>query len=100
MNGGGMGMNGGGGRRGDKGYCLFVYNIPATADDTFLVGLFKQFGTVLSARVVQEQGVNKGYGFVNMANRDEATKAVDSLNGLTIYEKPLQVSFKASKNTY
>lgn len=95
-NGGGGGGNGSG-RSGDKGYCLFIYNIPSAADDGFLVKLFNQFGTVLSAKVKRDQGVSRGYGFVNMANRAEAERAVNTLNGQTLYEKQLQVSFKTTK---
>ena len=80
---------------GFNGYCIFIYNIPPTADEQFLYQTFAQFGTVTSTHVMRDQQRrSKGYGFANMPNIYEAQRAVAMLNGKNFYGKILQVSFK------
>lgn len=40
----------------------------------------------------------KGFGFVTMTNYEEAVLAIQSLNGYTLGNRVLQVSFKTNKN--
>lgn len=40
-------------------------------------------------------GKCKGYGFVTMANYEEALPAITALNGTTLNNRVLQVSFKS-----
>lgn len=78
---------------------LFVYNIGPDTDEKSLYGLFSRYGRVIKVNVIRNAatGTGKGYGFVTMPNYNEATLAISSLNGVKIFEKPLQVSFKATK---
>ena len=39
----------------------------------------------------------EGFGFVTMTNYDEAVAAIQSLNGYTLGNRVLQVSFKTNK---
>lgn len=84
---------------GSDGHILFVYNIGADTDEKTLWQMFARYGTVQKVNVIREgaTGTGKGYGFVTMANYEEAVLAIESLNGLTFFGKPLQVSFKTSK---
>ncbi len=61
---------------------LYVGNLPYTADDSTLRGLFEAFGEVHSARVVSDRdsGQSKGFGFVEMNDAD-AQSAMSALNG-------------------
>lgn len=80
---------------GFQGYCIFVYNIPQEADESFLFELFKRFGTVSSIRVMRDQQMkSKGFGFANMLSLMEAQRAISALNGVEVCGKKLQVSFK------
>ena len=89
------------GMNSDEGYVLFVYNINPDADERFLWQLFAPFGAVQKVNVIKDYGKNqgKGYGFVTMTNYPEAMNAIQGLNGYRRHGgKPLQVSFKTSKN--
>ena len=72
---------------------LYVGNLPYTADDTSLRGLFEGFGEVHSARVVSDRdsGQSKGFGFVEMADGD-AQKAMSALNGQELDGRALRVN--------
>lgn len=61
---------------------LYVGNLPYTADDSTLRGLFEAYGEVHSARVVSDRdsGQSKGFGFVEM-NDSDAQSAMSALNG-------------------
>src|SRR5262249_22126922 len=62
---------------------IYVGNLPydTTGDD--LVELFQTYGTVTSGQVIIDKfsGRSRGFGFVEMANDDEAQAAIDALNG-------------------
>lgn len=62
---------------------LYVGNLPFSTDDQSLRQLFETKGAVSSAQVVidRETGRSRGFGFVEMSNDNEATEAVNSLNG-------------------
>lgn len=78
-------------------WCLFVYNIPETANDSFLYSRFSPYGAISSVNIIRDETSKcKGYGFVNMVNYEEAYNAICKLNGQPVVEngKQLQVSFK------
>ena len=62
---------------------LYVGNLSYNTSSSELEQLFTQYGAVQSAEVIndRETGRSKGFGFVEMANDDEAQKAIDALNG-------------------
>ena len=81
------------------GWCLFVYNLAPDTEENLLWQLFGPFGAVQSVKVIRDLQTNKckGFGFVTMTNYDEALVAIQSLNGYTLGNRVLQVSFKTSK---
>lgn len=92
--------NGGGNAMGEAGFVLFVYNIGPESDERELWQLFSPFGVVQKVNVIRDTAKNtgKGFGFVTMANYQEAMSAIHNLNGYKYYQnKPLQVSFKTPK---
>ena len=81
-------------------WCIFVYNLPESAEDSLLYQLFCPFGAIASVRVMKDSQTKKckKYGFVNMMSYEEAYGAILHLNGHMCEGKPLQVSFKTPKN--
>src|SRR5947209_1493911 len=73
---------------------IYVGNLPydTTGDD--LVQLFQTYGTVTSGQVIIDKfsGRSRGFGFVEMANDDEAQAAIDALNGTPYGSRPLTVN--------
>jgi RNA recognition motif-containing protein len=62
---------------------LYVGNLSYSVDSSALEQLFSPHGTVESAQIINDRdtGRSKGFGFVEMANDDEAAKAIAALNG-------------------
>ncbi|GFS93867.1 ELAV-like protein 4 [Trichonephila clavipes] len=82
-----------------SGWCIFVYNLAPDTEENLLWQLFGPFGAVQSVKVIRDLQTNKckGFGFVTMTNYDEALVAIQSLNGYTLGNRVLQVSFKTNK---
>ena len=72
---------------------LFVGNLSYQATEEDLRELFQQAGTVQSVRIVTDQftGRPRGFGFVEMSTPEEATRAVDQLNGRVFRDRNLVV---------
>ncbi|KAG8199358.1 hypothetical protein JTE90_011819 [Oedothorax gibbosus] len=82
-----------------SGWCIFVYNLAPDTEENLLWQLFGPFGAVQSVKVIRDLQTNKckGFGFVTMTNYDEALVAIQTLNGYTLGNRVLQVSFKTNK---
>ncbi|KAL5279497.1 exc-7.2 family protein [Megaselia abdita] len=82
-----------------SGWCIFVYNLAPETEDNVLWQLFGPFGAVQSVKVIRDLQTNKckGFGFVTMTNYEESLVAIQSLNGYTLGNRVLQVSFKTNK---
>lgn len=80
------------------GWCIFVYNLAPDTEDSVLWQLFGPFGAVQSVKVIRDFATQKckGFGFVTMTNYEESLLAIQNLNGFTLGNRILQVSFKAS----
>jgi len=62
---------------------LYVGNLSYQVTSEDLQQLFEPFGAVTSAQVLndRETGRSRGFGFVEMANDDEADAAIEGLDG-------------------
>lgn len=110
-----------------SGWCIFVYNLAPETEENVLWQLFGPFGAVQSVKVslnlriyptIQKSEIIqsnysalfllqvirdlqsnkcKGFGFVTMTNYEDAVVAIQSLNGYTLGNRVLQVSFKTNK---
>merc|ERR550525_126233 len=82
-----------------SGWCIFVYNLAPETEENILWQLFGPFGAVQNVKVIRDLQTNKckGFGFVTMTNYDECLVAIQSLNGYTLGNRVLQVSFKTNK---
>jgi cold-inducible RNA-binding protein len=73
---------------------IYVGNLSYEADNASLDQMFKPYGTVASAQVIMDRdsGRSKGFGFVEMGSSDEATAAINALNGKDINGRAVTVS--------
>jgi len=80
---------------------LYVYGIPPESNATTLYELFSPFGGILNVRPIldlQKEGKPcKGFAFINFRKYEEACLAMVAMNGFVYGGKPLQVSFKQSR---
>ena len=63
---------------------IYVGNLSYSTTSSDLEQLFGQHGSVQSAEVISDRatGRSKGFGFVEMGSDDEATAAINALNGV------------------
>merc|ERR1712117_321974 len=80
-----------------QGVNLYVKNLDDTIDDERLRKEFAPYGTITSAKVMNEKGRSKGFGFVCFSSPEEATKAVTEMNGRIVVAKPLYVALAQRK---
>ena len=73
---------------------LYVGNLPYSITDSRLEEIFAAYGTVTSAQVIMDRdtGRSKGFGFVEMANDNEAQAAIDALNLASVDGRNLTVN--------
>jgi len=73
---------------------IFIAGLSYQVNDADLAELFKEYGTVTSAKVVIDRQTNrsKGFGFVEMEDNEEAAKAISELNGAEFDGRTLAVS--------
>lgn len=73
---------------------LYVGNLSFAASDEDLRALFGQVGHVQSAKVITDvyTGRSRGFGFVEMATRDEGQKAIEQFNGKPLKGRPIIVN--------
>ncbi len=73
---------------------IYCGNLPYSVRSSSLEQLFSQYGTVVSAQVIEdrETGRSKGFGFVEMSSSEEATAAINGLNGQEHDGRSLQVN--------
>ena len=72
---------------------IYVGNLPYTMNDAELEALFAAYGSVQSAKVIQDRDTqrSKGFGFVEMDD-EGGREAVAQLNDSPIGGRPLRVN--------
>jgi RNA recognition motif-containing protein len=73
---------------------LYVGNLSYNISEDELRDVFLPLGEVLSCKIITDAatGRSKGFGFIEMANDEDADKAIATVNGTTIMERALNVS--------
>ena len=73
---------------------LYVGGLPWAATQDEIREAFEKVGAVTSATIVTDKftGRSRGFGFVEMANDDEARKAIETLNGKDFGGRTLTVN--------
>lgn len=68
---------------------LFVKNLNNSISSFVLHKIFSEFGTILSCKVAEEDGVSKGFGFVQFESEISAIAARDALHDSLLGGKKL-----------
>ena len=72
---------------------LYVGNLSYKVTEKELQELFGEFGEVAFAKVItRSDGRSKGFGFVEMAEEDNAKEAMEKLNQSTFMERTIVVN--------
>jgi RNA recognition motif-containing protein len=73
---------------------LYVGNLPFSTTEDELRSMFEAHGQVSSATIVmdRETGRPRGFGFVEMANDEEARKAIEAMNNQNVGGRNLVVN--------
>lgn len=73
---------------------LYVGNLSFQTSSEDLQQLFSQAGTVESASVVEDRdtGRSRGFGFVEMASKEDGEKAIEQFNGTDLGGRNLTVN--------
>ena len=73
---------------------LYVGNLSYNISEEELKNVFTPIGEVQSCKIITDAatGRSKGFGFVEMANDEDADKAITTLNGTTVMDRALNVS--------
>jgi cold-inducible RNA-binding protein len=73
---------------------LYVGNLSYNTQEEDLRTEFSKMGEVLSATLIIDQasGRSKGFGFVEMAQDEDAVKAIATLNGTSFMDRTITVN--------
>lgn len=82
---------------------LYVGNLPFSASDEEVRGLFEQEGRqVLEVKLITERetGRPRGFGFVEMGSDEDAQSAIEALNGTDFGGRVLTVNEARERTSY
>jgi RNA recognition motif-containing protein len=73
---------------------IYVGNLPYNITDDELRDVFAEHGSVDRASVIKDKfsGQSKGFGFVEMGDNGEATRAIEAVNGANVGGRQLRVN--------
>jgi len=73
---------------------IYVGNLSFDSSEDDLRGLFETYGAVSSAKIIVDQFTNRsrGFGFIEMENREEGLKAIQSLDSKDLGGRSLKVN--------
>ena len=79
---------------------IYVGNLDFKVSENDLEGIFKEYGTVSSTKIIIDKysGRSKGFGFIEMENQEEANKAIQELNGSKLQSRDMVVNEARPKN--
>ncbi len=74
---------------------IYVGNLNYRMTEDSLRELFAKYGEVVSVKIVQDRysGRSKGFGFVEMSDKDEGEKAIQGLNDSEVEGRNIRVNF-------
>ena len=73
---------------------IYVGNLNFKVKESEIQEIFENYGEVTSVKIITDKysGRSKGFGFVEMQNDEEATKAIEGLNGTSMKEREIVVN--------
>ena len=80
---------------------IYVGNLSFDASESELKSLFESYGAVDSAKIIVDQFTNRsrGFGFIEMQNREEGLKAIQELDTKELGGRSLKVNEARPKNS-
>jgi len=90
-------------RSGTMAISIYVGNLSFDVNEDQLQELFEGYGRVESAKIIIDRitGRSRGFGFVEMPEREQAMRAIDELNTKDFFGRSLRVNeAKAKKESY
>ncbi len=78
---------------------IYAGNLSYQMSDDELRDLFKQHGEVTSVKIIRypDSGKSKGFGFVEMADDQEADNAIEKLNGTDVQGRNIRINIARPK---
>jgi RNA recognition motif-containing protein len=78
---------------------IYVGNLSYDMTEGQLQGLFAEHGEVSSVKIITDQytGRSKGFGFIEMADKNSAENAIQTLNGSTVQNRQIVVNLAKPK---
>ncbi len=79
---------------------IYVGNLNYNLTEDELRQVFEEFGEVSSAKIIIDKysGRGKGFGFVEMANDEEASAAIEALNDKEVGGRNMKVNQAREKS--
>ena len=79
---------------------IYVGNLHFDLNEDELKKAFEEYGAVNTAKIIIDKatGRSRGFGFVEMADDDEAREAIDNLNGAEIKGRKVNVNQAREKD--
>jgi len=72
---------------------VYVKHLDLSTDEEALTDAFKQFGNIISAKIVRDAtGISRGFGFIVFSTAEEASAAVSQMNGKHIGAQQVYVA--------
>lgn len=72
---------------------IYVSNLSFNVEDEDLREFFTEYGEVTSAKIITDKftGKSRGFGFVEMPDREAAQKAIAELDNATVENRTIRV---------
>jgi RNA recognition motif-containing protein len=79
---------------------IYIGNLSFNTTEDMLRQAFEAFGEVTSVNIIKDRdsGQSRGFGFVEMAGKDEAMAAISGMNGQEIDGRTLNVNEARPRN--
>ncbi|KAM7483390.1 hypothetical protein LguiB_007973 [Lonicera macranthoides] len=78
---------------------VFVGGLAYATDDTSLREAFNKYGEVIEARVIvdRETGRSRGFGFITYATPEDASSAIQALDGQDLHGRMVRVNYATDR---
>jgi cold-inducible RNA-binding protein len=76
---------------------LYIGNINYKASESDLSSLFGEYGQVKSVKIIEKDGLKKGFGFIEFEAEEAAKNAQNALNNKEFMGRNLRVDFARPK---
>lgn len=70
---------------------VFIKGLDKDLEESQLHGLFSNFGPIISCRVPMDGDHNRGFGYIQFVNPEDADEAISQLDGAEINGSPISV---------